>query len=189
MPAGVPKRGLFITYERIAKLDSLGLVWNRPPPDYGGLDLSGAPESLPLISNKKNATGFVGVKRTKQGYFSARIKHQQKDIYLGTFDTPEEAALVVAKAKWYLESKTATLSKVAERKISELKRYKEEHGHLNISQVGATEKLYKWLHRRKNQRDDFLAGKKVALTQEEFDRLNELGVDWSIGNQTNNPTQ
>ena len=82
----------------------------------------------------------------------------------------------------------ATLSKVAERKISELKRYKEEHGHLNISQVGATNNLYHWLHRRKIQRDDFLAGKKVALTQEEFDRLNELGVDWSIGNQTNNPT-
>jgi len=82
----------------------------------------------------------------------------------------------------------ATLSKVAERKLTELKKFKEEHGHVNISQVGATNNLYQWVHRRKIQRDDFLAGKKVALTQEEFDRLNELGVDWSIGNQTNNPT-
>ena len=82
----------------------------------------------------------------------------------------------------------ATLSKVAERKLTELKKFKEEHGHLNVSQMGATKNLYQWLHRRKVQRDDFLAGKKVALTQEEFDRLNELGVDWSIGKQTKNPT-
>ena len=82
----------------------------------------------------------------------------------------------------------ATLSKVAERKLTELQKFKDEHGHLNVSQMGATKNLYQWLHRRKVQRDDFLAGKKVALTQEEFDRLNELGVDWSIGKQTKNPT-
>ena len=82
----------------------------------------------------------------------------------------------------------ATLSKVAVRKLTELKKFKDEQGHLNVPQTGATNNLYQWVHRRKIQRDDFLAGKKVALTQEEFDRLNELGVDWSIGNQTNNPT-
>jgi hypothetical protein len=82
----------------------------------------------------------------------------------------------------------ATLSKVAAMKLTELKNFKKKHGHLHIPQSGATNNLYHWLHRRKIQRNDFLAGKKVALTQEEFDRLNELGVDWSIGKQTNTPT-
>ena len=71
---------------------------------YGGLDLSGVPESLPLICKEGTATGFAGVKRMK-GRFQARIAQQKKYMTLGTFDTPEEAALIYARAKWYLESK------------------------------------------------------------------------------------
>ena len=71
---------------------------------YGGLDLSGVPESLPLIRQEGTATGFVNVKPMK-GRFQARIFHEQKNLTLGTFDTPEEAALIYARAKWYLESK------------------------------------------------------------------------------------
>ena len=71
---------------------------------HGGLDMSGVPESLPLIRKEGTATGFVGVKRNN-GRFQARIVQQKKYLSLGTFDTPEEAALIYARAKWYLESK------------------------------------------------------------------------------------
>ena len=71
---------------------------------YGGLDLSGVPESLPLIRKEGTATGFANVKINK-GRFQAKIFYQKKYLTLGTFDTPEEAALIHARAKWYLESK------------------------------------------------------------------------------------
>ena len=80
---------------------------------YGGLDLSGVPESLPLICKEGTATGFAGVKRMK-GRFQARIAQQKKYITLGTFDTPEEAALIYARARTYLESKPQVKQKGAE---------------------------------------------------------------------------
>ena len=73
---------------------------------HGGLDLSGVPESLPLIRKEGTATGFVGVKKHKQRKkFEARITIGKKPTTLGSFDTPKEAALIYARAKWYLESK------------------------------------------------------------------------------------
>ena len=74
----------------------------------------------------------------------------------------------------------------SESRLADLARFKDEHGHLNVPQHGQHKEmsLYKWLYGRKTQRDDFLAGKKVSLTQVEFDHLNELGVDWSIGGKT-----
>ena len=67
---------------------------------YGGWDLSGVPNDLPLIRNERNATGYVGVKPNK-GRFTAYIGRTNKT--LGTFDTAEEAALIYARAKYYLE--------------------------------------------------------------------------------------
>ena len=82
---------------------------------YGGLNLSGAPGSLPLIrSPRRAATGFAGVKITRRGKFEARITIGKKLKTLGTFDTPEEAALIYAKAMWYLESKPQGKQKGAE---------------------------------------------------------------------------
>ena len=74
---------------------------------YGGLDLSGVPVSLPLIRKEGTATGFVGVKKTANAKqrFQARIVIRKKWQNLGTFDTPEEAATIYARAKWYLDSK------------------------------------------------------------------------------------
>lgn len=47
-----------------------------------------------------STTGLVGVSRTKNGQFTAKIKAGMKRIYLGTFKTPEEAhaAYLAAKA-------------------------------------------------------------------------------------------
>ena len=74
---------------------------------YGGLDLSGVPGSLPLIRSERAATGFVGVvkKHTQREKIEARIRIGKKLKSLGSFNTPEEAALIYAKAMWYLESK------------------------------------------------------------------------------------
>jgi len=71
---------------------------------YGGLDLSGVPAALPLIRSETAASGFAGVKKNKQRW-EARIVAGGKHKNLGTFDTPEEAALIHARGKWYIKSK------------------------------------------------------------------------------------
>lgn len=50
-------------------------------------------------TNKPNATGFLGVRwKPKGGRFEAQIRHNYKNIYIGTFDTAEEAhAAYIAK--------------------------------------------------------------------------------------------
>jgi len=73
-----------------------------------------------------------------------------------------------------------------ESRLAALARFKEKHGHLNIPRRGEYTSLYNWLYGKKTQHDDFLAGKETALTQTEFDRLNELGLDWSFGGQKTN---
>jgi len=75
------------------------------PNKYGGLDLSEVPATLPLIRNEGTVTGFAGVKRNTKGRYEARISIQKKVRALGTYTTPEEAALVYARAKFYLDSR------------------------------------------------------------------------------------
>ena len=43
-------------------------------------------------------------KHTQRKKFEARIRIGKKPKALGSFDTPEETALIYARAKWYLES-------------------------------------------------------------------------------------
>ena len=70
---------------------------------YGGMDLSGVPNDLPLIRSERCETGYVGVKLNK-GRFQVRISiGGGKTKTLGTFDTAEEAALIHARAKFYLD--------------------------------------------------------------------------------------
>ena len=71
---------------------------------YGGLDLSGIPTNMSLIRKEGTASGYAGVKRNKSR-FEARIGVRKKVVTLGTFDTPEEAAMVYARAKFYLETR------------------------------------------------------------------------------------
>lgn len=49
--------------------------------------------------NRKNTTGFLGVSMEPSGRFSARVYLNRKPIYLGTFDTAEEAHQEYVKAK------------------------------------------------------------------------------------------
>lgn len=41
---------------------------------------------------KNNKTGVTGVRKTKYGKWNARITVDRKEIYLGNYDTLEEAA-------------------------------------------------------------------------------------------------
>ncbi len=41
--------------------------------------------------NNLNRSGIRGVLRSKSGRWSARLKHKGKQLYLGTFDTKEQA--------------------------------------------------------------------------------------------------
>ena len=72
---------------------------------YGGLDLSNVPENLSLIPSSRSASGYLGVKKNRARW-EARINIAKQGVKtLGTFDTPEEAAAIYAKAAFYLEQK------------------------------------------------------------------------------------
>lgn len=45
-----------------------------------------------LLKPKNNTSGAKGVRRVKNGKYQARIKHNQKEIYLGLHDTLELAS-------------------------------------------------------------------------------------------------
>lgn len=53
-----------------------------------------------LLKPKNNTSGAKGVRKLKTGKYQARIKYNQKEIYLGVYDTLEEASNVyLNKAK------------------------------------------------------------------------------------------
>ena len=99
---------------------------------------------------------------------------------VGTITQEEIAKLERMGIDW-----TVSTYSSSESRLADLARFKEKHGHLNVPRYGDEySSLYKWLYSRKVQRDDFLAGKKTTMSQEEFDRLNELGLDWSVGGKS-----
>ncbi|MEO0312211.1 MAG: hypothetical protein RIQ89_1868 [Bacteroidota bacterium] len=59
----------------------------------------------------KNKTGFRGVRKTPDGKYVAMISDSIKQIYLGTFATPEEAALAYNKKSIELFGSTKSLNK------------------------------------------------------------------------------
>eukprot|EP00977_Amphora_coffeiformis_P015233 scaffold4457_cov169-Amphora_coffeaeformis.AAC.10 len=72
------------------------------PQVYGGLDLSQVPKDLPLLTAKKGSSKYKGV--TKNGNrWQSKIYIQGKCTALGTFETPEEAASVYARAAHFLK--------------------------------------------------------------------------------------
>ena len=67
------------------------------------------------ILSKNNTSGYMGVDyRKDRGLWRARIKVDDKEIYLGQYNTPEEAAIAYQKAKSkyhtkdYLDSENKT---------------------------------------------------------------------------------
>jgi len=67
---------------------------------FGGIDLSNIPEQQELITSN-SSSGYKGVKKNKKRW-EARISIEKIPKTLGTFDTPEEAAQVYARAVCYL---------------------------------------------------------------------------------------
>lgn len=64
-----------------------------------------------------NKTGFRGVRRTPQNKYVAMISDGTKQIYLGTFNSAEEAALAYNNKSVELFGHTANLNKIDERGI------------------------------------------------------------------------
>jgi hypothetical protein len=145
---------------------------------------------LAELEHFKEATGHLNVPHigeTKSLYHWLNNKKKAYDdllnggessaTTLGTITQEEIDKLEQMGIDW-----TVPTYSTSESRLADLARFKEKHGHLNVPRYGDEySALYKWLYSRKVQRDDFLAGEKVSLSQEEFDRLNELGLDWSVG--------
>ena len=68
---------------------------------YGGLDLSNIPEQQELITSN-SSSGYKGVKKNKKRW-EARVTIGKILKTLGTFDTPEQAAQIYARAVCYLK--------------------------------------------------------------------------------------
>ena len=103
---------------------------------YGGLDLSSVPNNLQLIRSERSGTGYKGVKVNRQRY-QARIGIGIcKDKTLGTFDTAEEAALIYARAQYYLDHKGQ--SKDKKKELAVAKPFPEEKIEANSTDGGDT---------------------------------------------------
>jgi hypothetical protein len=73
-------------------------------------------EEMSTLSRQRkithNKTGFRGVRATPQGKFVAMISDGTKQMYLGTFETAEEAALEYNKKSIELFGRTSNLNQV-----------------------------------------------------------------------------
>jgi hypothetical protein len=86
--------------------------------DHNGLN--NQKENLRLCTNGQNqmnrhpasATGFKGVYRDRSGRYKASIDFENKRYRLGTYDTPDEAALVYNKAAKKYHKEFANLNNV-----------------------------------------------------------------------------
>jgi hypothetical protein len=74
-------------------------LWHDRVAAYYGLDVNDTPDftcsledARTKIQQERNKNGYIGVNQTKSGKYSASIVLDRKDNYLGSFDTPEEAA-------------------------------------------------------------------------------------------------
>ena len=68
---------------------------------FGGFDLSNIPEQQHLFTSNTKS-GYKGVKKCRERW-QARICIDKIHRNLGTFDTPEEAAQIYARAVYYLK--------------------------------------------------------------------------------------
>jgi len=73
-------------------------------------------EAMSMLSRSRvtnhNKTGFRGVRHTPQGKFVAMVSDGIKQVYLGTFETAEEAALAYNKKSLEMFGLTANLNQV-----------------------------------------------------------------------------
>jgi len=74
-------------------------LWHDRVAAYYGLDVNDTPDftcsledARTKIQQERNKNGYIGVNQTKSGKYSASIVLDRKTEYLGSFDTPEEAA-------------------------------------------------------------------------------------------------
>ena len=59
--------------------------------------LRAAAEGLELVRSARSSSGYMGVMLVKTGRFEAKWRRDGKDVYLGTFDAAEAAALAIAR--------------------------------------------------------------------------------------------
>jgi hypothetical protein len=78
-------------------------------------------EEMSTLSRQRkithNKTGFRGVRATPQGKFVSMISDGTKQLYLGTFDTAEEAALEYNRKSIELFGHTSNLNKLDEKGV------------------------------------------------------------------------
>jgi len=66
-----------------------------------------------------------------------------------------------------------------EKTYREIKKFKEEHGHLQIPRTPETSKVLRnWIHTQRSEYRKFVHTKNPQITQERIDKLNEVGFIW-----------
>jgi len=161
------KRGTKLTDDRIASLDALGFDWTHVNHRMT------FEERIEQLRAYKEKHGHLSVTRNEDKglyHFSVNIRQARKNA--GITDD-RIASLDALGFDWILKKGNQM---PFERRIEQLKAYKEKHGHLNVTQ-NEDKKLAAFCHHiRFSRRNPEKRGTK--LTDDRIASLDALGFDW-----------
>jgi len=161
--------GIKLTHDRIASLDALGFVWPNTS-SFGNRTKKAHKEKHGHLSVSRNEGKSLAD-------FSFNIRQARKNVGKeGCIDATQDRNASL-DALGFDRKPRARNQVPFERRIEQLKAYKEKHGHLNVTQ-NEDKKLAAFCHHiRFSRRNPEKRGTK--LTDDRIASLDALGFDWT----------
>ena len=166
--------------ERIAALESIGFDWNPPCASHGGSRELSFETRLASLKSFKVQHGHINVSEKVDAslyrwfnHLRSARKHPEKHILKLTTD--RIAALDAIGFNWGGQTRESQIISFHTR-LGQLKAYKDQHGHINVSKkVDAS--LYRWCYNLRKARTH--PEKHIQkLSPDRIAALDAIGFDW-----------
>jgi len=148
-------KGMKVTEERIASLDTIGFDWG----------------------NKKKSSGQKELKK-REGVENRNIHHDSLSDGEEDVKSTREPAKKRKRVLYASGDKKKRTRVSFQQRIDELKAYKDEHGHMNVKR-SENKSLYDFCNNIKHAHKHPDATKK-RLTEDRIASLNAVGFDWTV---------